>query len=185
MRCFGLLGLMAWSVIVSAQEPAGKATEKAVCYPNVERDPPSPMSALEKDKIRKLSSYLVSRAEEVSFDYSDDSIKWLDARLTKNGQKMREKDSAQSAILFGSYLGETIAHRYQGEWVLVGHEPAVLVNDRVLLFPMGQVLNHIQHGEQCSIYEYFVELTRLLVKKSPAAISPPASTDSIETSPTP
>jgi hypothetical protein len=168
MRFICVFVLATWSLFASAEEPTEKSVDKSACFPNVERDPPSPMSVQELEKIRELNATLkeIAQKRNVQLDYSDESIEWLDGNLTKNRERMKQENAARGAMLFGSYLGETIARRFKGEWVLVGQEPAVLVNGKALLFPMGQVLNHLTLGAQCSVGEYYKALPGLLAKKS-------------------
>jgi hypothetical protein len=160
-RLASLLIVIAWSVGAAAQGAESNAGPPA-CTPALEREPPSAMSEEELARIRGMNDLLVNRSKDVVLDYSDDSIRWLDERITKRRENLEAKGLAQSAILFGSYLGEAIVRRFKGTWVKVGDEPAVLVNGRSLLFPMGQVMSQIQQGQRCSIYSFYTQLPAVL-----------------------
>lgn len=101
-----------------------------------------------------------------TLDYSADSIEALDDILVTVGESP-EHDLDFEVRLWGSYLGEIIRQRYNGDWEMTQYPggtaavPAVDVRGS-RLFPLMKVYRRLSAGEEEDLRSFYAMVTERL-----------------------
>lgn len=145
---------------------------------NVVKDRLPPEQPLSEDLAAAISENVrlvqeqMSSISDADFNFSVESIKWLDGFIERNRKTTSDPSKLASAL--GSYLGETINVRFHCSWVMVGDVPAVWCPGDLLLFPISKTEKQYQNGENDSIYAFFQTVLALSRQASsqPSAVPP-------------
>lgn len=97
--------------------------------------------------------------------YTAESIKWLSERINSERTTYGEDEKTIIANLFGSFLGATLfdcCANATGRWVNVKQAVGVEFQKKgfqsVVAFPITRVFKQIEHGDEYSIYSYYLAL---------------------------
>ena len=111
---------------------------------------------------RRVDQVLASlRKKMPAFDLDERSVQFLSDMLTAQRSHIPPEDWEKFAPYYGAYLGKAILANYRylegrwardnGEWVLVFK----IRGQYQTLAPVTQVRQHLEHGEQFSLYRCF------------------------------
>jgi hypothetical protein len=119
-------------------------------------------------------------------DYSKESLVALDrmlamAQQTFDKQRVEGMLSEDAIIrtsrIWGSYYGELIRKRWDGQWIVEGTEVLLKVGDHVVN-PIAEINHNINNHPRSSIIDHYTSLDETL---SPSSIPLPAFTESSKT----
>ena len=148
--------------------------------------------------MKSTADFAVKSARErfsQELDYSDQSITRLENITTQIywGFSNREKNARQdglvynTAVIWGSYLGEFMRLKWGGTWVLKGSDPLISVNN-LEFSPITLIYQKITDHPEYNLENYILEASKRITpvvvaaqKVAPVAViaqkaSPPATT---------
>jgi hypothetical protein len=98
-------------------------------------------------------------ATHIDFNYTIESIKWLDAFIETT--RVHRTDSKLADVV-GAYLGETIRVRYACAWVDFRGAFALRCPEGVVLFPMAKTAKQFANGHEDSVYSFYLAIPQLI-----------------------
>lgn len=124
-----------------------------------------------EDFVNQINSILPS---ELHLDYSEQSLKIIDALIEKLRSEGNDERSAENEIMsIGAYVGEIMRRNFGGHWTkpeLAGFPKDGATFSVVFIFPnhtatnpLGRVLKYFRHGTSYSIIPYY-EVTKSQLK---------------------
>jgi len=130
--------------------------------------------AIVNDEMKAMADYAVKSAKErysQDLDYSDQSITTLDAILEKiywgfsNTTDDKGEGSLiyQTAMIWGSYLGEYMRQKWGGTWILRGSERIVSIIN-IEFSPVRLIYQKITSGPDHSVEDYLTEAKRIIYR---------------------
>jgi hypothetical protein len=122
--------------------------------------------------MKEMADYAVKSAKDrykKDLDFSEQSIIILDNILTKIywGFSGRTDDGGESglvyntALIWGSYLGEYMIFKWGGKWILKGSDRLVSVNN-IEFSPIKLIYQKISDRPQLSVEDYLNDAKRLI-----------------------
>lgn len=126
------------------------------------------------DEMKAMAEYAVKSAKErysLDLDYSDQSINSLDTILEKIywGFSNTTDDKGeggliyQTAMIWGSYLGEYMRQKWGGTWILRGSERIVSIIN-IEFSPIRLIYQKITGGPDHSVEDYLTEAKRIIYR---------------------
>jgi len=130
--------------------------------------------AIVNDEMKAMADYAVKSAKErynQDLDYSDQSITSLDTILEKiywgfsntNDDKGEGGLIYQTAMIWGSYLGEYMRQKWGGTWILRGSERIVSIIN-IEFSPIRLIYQKITSGPDHSVEDYLTEAKRIIYR---------------------
>jgi hypothetical protein len=124
------------------------------------------------DEMKEMADYAVKSAKDrykKDLDFSDQSIIILDNILTKIywGFSGRTDDGGESglvyntALIWGSYLGEYMIFKWGGKWIVKGSERLVSINN-IEFSPIKQIYKKISDHPEISVEDYINDTKRII-----------------------
>ena len=113
-----------------------------------------PISAESHEAIQKnteMARSSFSKLAEVEFDYSKESIAWVDGFINRN----RHAKSQGMVDIIGSYLGSAIVKNFGGRWISIDGRVAVELEEDVVVFPFSKVEKQLTNGAEDSILSFY------------------------------
>jgi hypothetical protein len=137
--------------------------------------------------MKSTADFAVKSARDrfqLDLDYSDESISKLENIVTQIywGFTSRDKDAKDglvynTAVIWGSYLGEYMRQKWGGTWVLRGSDPTITIKN-IEFAPIALILNKITDHPEYSLESFIKEagkrIPSRLVTPQPAP-PPPAN----------
>jgi hypothetical protein len=103
------------------------------------------------DRNTEMAIAAFSKLAKIEFDYSEESIEWIDGFIERN----RTADPEKMADVIGSYLGNAIVKNFGGRWVSVRDTVGVELEGDVVTFPMAKVEKQFVNGAEDSILAFY------------------------------
>ena len=94
-------------------------------------------SELQEDA--RLVIDVMSEKEDVTLDFSVDSISWLDTYINQHRNDLSDNDKQILREKFGAFVGEAIRHTFGGQWVQADDEWMIGFNDDAQTSPFEMV----------------------------------------------
>jgi regulator of extracellular matrix RemA (YlzA/DUF370 family) len=124
------------------------------------------------DEMKEMADYAVKSAKDrykKDLDFSEQSIIILDNILTKIywGFSGRTDDGGESglvyntALIWGSYLGEYMIFKWGGKWILKGSDRLVSINN-LEFSPIKLIYQKISDRPQLSVEDYINDTKRII-----------------------
>ena len=124
------------------------------------------------EEMKEMADYAVKSAKDrykKDLDYSEQSLIILDNILTKIywGFSGRTDNGAEgglvynTALIWGSYLGEFMIFKWGGKWVLKGSDRLVLIND-ITFSPIKLINQKISDHPEYSVEDYINDTKRII-----------------------
>jgi hypothetical protein len=124
------------------------------------------------DEMKEMADYAVKSAKDrykKDLDFSEQSIIILDNILTKIywGFSGRTDEGGESgliyntALIWGSYLGEFMIFKWGGKWILKGSERLVSINN-IEFSPIKVIFQKISDLPQLSVEDYLNDAKRII-----------------------
>jgi hypothetical protein len=124
------------------------------------------------DEMKEMADYAVKSAKDrykKDLDFSEQSITILDNILTKIywGFSGRTDDGGETglvyntALIWGSYLGEFMIFKWGGKWILKGSERLVSINN-IEFSPIKVIFQKISDRPQLSVEDYINDAKRII-----------------------
>ncbi len=116
--------------------------------------------------MKSTADFAVKSAHDrfrLDLDYSDESISRLENIVTQIywGFTSRDKDAKDgliynTAVIWGSYLGEYMRQKWGGTWVLKGSDPTISIKN-IEFAPIALILNKISDHPEYSLESFIKE----------------------------
>jgi hypothetical protein len=124
------------------------------------------------DEMKEMVDYAVKSAKDrykKDLDFSEQSIIILDNILTKIywGFSGRTDNGGESglvyntALIWGSYLGEYMIFKWGGKWIVKGSERLVSINN-IEFSPIKQIYKKISDHPEISVEDYINDTKRII-----------------------
>jgi hypothetical protein len=103
---------------------------------------------------------VAAREFEAKLDYSERSLRDLEAILARLAQAKAAEDLTETCKMWGSYLGEVVRRRFGGDWSIEtypGKQFATLTLnvDGNKLFPTMKVHRRLTHGADDNVWSFY------------------------------
>lgn len=134
--------------------------------------------------MRSTADFAVKSARErfhLELDYSDQSIASLDNIVTQIywGFASRDKNAKDSliyntALIWGSYLGEYMRQKWGGTWMLKGSDPTISIKN-IEFAPIALIYNKITDHPEYSLESFLTEAGKRIPARvlNPQPVAPP------------
>lgn len=107
----------------------------------------------------KLVIAVMSEKEDVTLDFSADSISWLDTYINQHRNDLSNHDKQVLGEKFGAFVGETIRRTYGGQWIQANNEWMIGFNDDAQTSPFEMVREQLENEVSLtSLYQRIPEL---------------------------
>lgn len=110
------------------------------------------------ENIRRNADLVVKVFAEnnnVSLDYDEDSIEWLDGYIERNRENFDEATINRLVSVLGSFLGECVKRNFGGEWAQTENGLAIVFSDGNGVFPFSKIEKHFRNGNEDSIFSFY------------------------------
>jgi len=105
--------------------------------------------------------------------YNEAAVKYLSNDLSTNRRKYVSEAKVKVANLYGCFLGTCIVQTYKGycgRWVKWNGDLGVLLtlnswSQTKITFPISRSFKHIERGDECSIYSYFMAIPEFVISQ--------------------
>ena len=107
---------------------------------------------------------VLSEKEDVSLDFSVDSVSWLDTYIEEHRAELDDGDKSVLREKFGAFLGESIRANYGGRWVKgSGDRWMIVFDEERQASPFDIVGEHLDHD--AALADVFQHLPDLMVQR--------------------
>lgn len=106
---------------------------------------------LNADLVTK--TFAQNNGVDLSFD--EDSVKWLDGYIERNGKNWDEQTKERLSGVLGSFLGECIRLNFGGEWKMTEYGLGIVFDDGNAAYPFNKIRKQIDNGEEDSIASFY------------------------------
>jgi hypothetical protein len=124
------------------------------------------------EEMKEIADYAVKSARDrykKNLDFSEESLNVLDNILTKIywGFSGRTDENGESglvyntALIWGSYLGEYMIYKWGGKWILQGSERLVSINNFVFS-PIKLIYQKISDHPEYNVEDYINDTKRII-----------------------
>jgi hypothetical protein len=124
------------------------------------------------DEMKEIADYAVKSARDrykKDLDFSEQSLIILDNILTKiywgfSGRTEEDGESGlvyNTALIWGSYLGEYMIFKWGGKWIMKGSDRLVSINN-IEFSPIKLIYQKISDLPQLSVEDYLNDAKRLI-----------------------
>jgi len=117
----------------------------------------------------ELVNEIMQGPSGIAFDFNTRSIEWVDHYLDrKRDQGVGDPRQRERLIrTFGSWYGQCIVELYGGEWEPDDNGLAVLIDERVVVYPLREVRRRLDRRDGPSLEERFLDIHRQLGPRRP------------------